>query len=81
MDLYASGGTVTLADIYIQRYSEEHLYGREVCEAFWLYCYQRREEARFWRLWQTRYGRSPTPQEARIIRHVIAMQTKGGQEL
>mgnify|MGYP001573065006 CR=1 FL=1 len=66
---------MTLTDVCAQWHSEEQLYGSDVCQAFWLYCHQRREEGRFWRLWQERYGRPPTPGEARRIKTWIAMQT------
>ena len=66
---------MTFIDACAQWLHEEQLYGSNVCEAFWLYCHQRREEARFWRLWQERYGSQPTPREASMIQHWIALQT------
>ena len=65
---------MTLSDAYAQGRYEEYLYGSDICEAFWLYCYQRREERRFWRLWQVRYGRQPTTREGNMIQHWIASQ-------
>ena len=61
-------------DAYAQGRYEEYLYGSAICEDFWLYCYQRREEMRFSRLWQVRYGRRPTTREGNMIQHWIASQ-------
>jgi hypothetical protein len=58
--------SATITDAYAQWRHEEQLYGSDVCEAFCLYCSQRREKARFWRRWQERYGCPPTPREASI---------------
>ena len=66
---------MTLQDACAQWHHEEQLYGSDVCQAFWLYCYQRREVARFWRLWQVQYGCPPTPREAAMIHSWIALQT------
>ena len=66
---------MTVVDAYAQWRAEEQLYGREVCAAFWLYCHQRREISRFWRLWQAQYGCPPTPREATLIHTWIALQT------
>ena len=68
---------MTFVDACAQWHAEEQLYGREVCEAFWLYCHQRREEGRFWRLWQARYGCPPTPRQTTIMRNWMAVQTTG----
>ena len=66
---------MTLTDACAQWHYEEHLYGSDVCQAFWLYCYQRREEGRFWRLWQALYGCPPTLRQVTIMRHWVAVQT------
>ena len=66
---------MTLQDACAQWLYEQHLYGHDVCEAFWLYCYQRREEGRFWRLWQARYGCQPTTRQVTIMRNWVALQT------
>ena len=66
---------MTFVDACAQWHAEEQLYGSDVCQAFWLYCHARREEARFWRLWQERYGYPPTPREATMIHNWMALQT------